>query len=199
MSNVPLMFQPLVKYADFMGRSRRTEFWLWILFRVILNMALGLVVGGAMFGQMAHFMGQMHPTPQDLFRDFGGVFIASPVMGLIQLALLIPTLAVGVRRLHDIGRTGWWLILPLCVGIVCAIGFVIICGGMVFDMASRSGHVTDLDGIKFAFGMAGTALLLCLPVLIAWLVLLVFFLTEGKRGPNRFGPDPKGEALNDTP
>ncbi len=54
--------------------------------------------------------------------------------------------------------------------------------------------------MQFAGQLIGSLFLfLLLPILVAEIVMLVFYVTEGKRGPNRFGPDPKGEALNDTP
>lgn len=78
------------KYADFSGRAIRPEFWWFVLFTFVGSMVLG-VVDGALFG-------------------FGAVGI----FGLIfQLALLVPSLAVGARRLHDIGHSGWLQLLAL--------------------------------------------------------------------------------------
>lgn len=103
-----LMFQPLRKYADFTGRARRIELWLfWLLLigiQIVFSILIGLVAG---------------PTaavadPTDPFAVLNGP--AKALYGLfflMMLALLIPSLAVSIRRLHDTNRTGWWLLLGL--------------------------------------------------------------------------------------
>lgn len=81
------------RYTDFSTRSRRSEYWKWVLFCVLVGFVIGLL-------------------PADL----------SAVLSLIwSLATLIPGIAFGVRRLHDIGKSGWWLLIgliPLIGGIV---------------------------------------------------------------------------------
>ena len=68
-----------------------------------------------------------------------------------------------------------------------------------FNLAGTK-EMTDEQGLKFVFGFIGSMFLfIVVPVVIAEIVMLVFYVTEGKRGPNRFGRDPKGDALNDTP
>ncbi|MDO8296647.1 MAG: DUF805 domain-containing protein [Caulobacter sp.] len=95
-----LMFQPLKKYADFQGRARRSEYWLFVLFQIIVYIiaaVLGAIAGGG---------------------DSGAVNL---LVGVVSLGLLLPSLAVSVRRLHDIDRTGWWVLIgliPLIGGIV---------------------------------------------------------------------------------
>lgn len=103
-----LMFQPLRKYADFTGRARRMELWLfWLLLigiQIVFSILIGLVAG---------------PTaavadPTDPFAVLNGPAKALyGVFFLMMLALLIPSLAVSIRRLHDTNRTGWWLLLGL--------------------------------------------------------------------------------------
>jgi uncharacterized membrane protein YhaH (DUF805 family) len=83
-------------YRNFWGRAEQSEFWSWILFAAICAAVTELV-------DMAVFI----PHP--------GV---SPVNTLITLILLLPSLAMMVRRLHDIGQTGWWLLLvPTGIGV----------------------------------------------------------------------------------
>ena len=77
----------LQKYADFDGRATRTEYWLWILIHVIILVALTLVFSL-------------------LFGDLGVII---PLIYI--LATIIPHVAVSVRRLHDIGRSGLWYLL----------------------------------------------------------------------------------------
>lgn len=81
----------LKKYADFNGRARRTEFWMFALFNLIAYIVLALI--GRVIG-----------------------FSALPL--LYGLAVLLPSLAVAVRRLHDTGRSGWMILLGLipCIG-----------------------------------------------------------------------------------
>lgn len=90
-------FQQAVKnvfsnYATFTGRARRAEYWWWILFAILAALIVG-VLDSALFGGM-HMM-----------RDTG------PLSAILSIALLLPGLAVGARRLHDTDRSGWWLLL----------------------------------------------------------------------------------------
>ena len=87
----------LSQYATFSGRAMRSEFWWWVLFVILLSIATNLVDGIALSPLLGYSM-------------FGGPQILS---GLVWLALLIPGIAVSVRRLHDVGRSGWWLLLCL--------------------------------------------------------------------------------------
>ena len=74
------------KYVTFTGRADRSEYWYWTLFSVIVQ-----VVGSIL----------------DAISNLG--FIAA----VLSLAVLLPSLAVSVRRLHDLDRTGWWMLLVL--------------------------------------------------------------------------------------
>ena len=117
---------PLKKYADFTGRARRKEYWMYVLLAMVLYV-------------IAYFV----DVALGLSGTVGGIY--GPAYLLVALGLFIPSLAVAIRRLHDTDRSGWW--------------FLIIFTG------------------------------------IGAIVLLVFFVSEGTRGPNRFGDDPKvGEA-----
>ena len=91
------------RYIDFTGRSTRAEFWWWLLFLVVANIAL-LVADGL-------------TSNSSTFGPIGG-----QLQGLFILATLIPSVAVAVRRLHDINRTAWWLLLCL----VLVIGWVVL-------------------------------------------------------------------------
>lgn len=86
----------LKKYAVFGGRARRKEYWMFFLFNIIIAFVLGFVEGLA-----------------------GG---AGMIGMLYSLAVLIPGIAVSVRRLHDTGRSGWWLL----VGLVPIIGAIVL-------------------------------------------------------------------------
>jgi uncharacterized membrane protein YhaH (DUF805 family) len=82
-------------YFNFSGRAIRSEYWYWTLFVTIVS----VVIGG--IDQMLNPGSQL------------GLF--SAVDAIISLALFIPGLSVSVRRLHDIDRTGWWLLLAFTI------------------------------------------------------------------------------------
>jgi uncharacterized membrane protein YhaH (DUF805 family) len=124
------------KYADFRGRASRPEFWWFVLLYYILIFALAWPY---VFG-WPHFDESSEDT---VWAPFG------LLTGLAFLALLLPYLAVGVRRLHDTGKSGaWWFI------------------GLV------------------PFG---------------WVVLLVFFASDGDQGWNRYGPPSGVQAAPASP
>ncbi len=90
----------LKKYAVFDGRARRTEYWMFTLFNVIIAIVLNVidsVIGSPIFG------------------------------GLYSLAVLIPGIAVSVRRLHDTDRSGWWLLISFipCIGAIVLLVFMV--------------------------------------------------------------------------
>lgn len=99
----------LKQYADFNGRARRAEYWYFFLGNVIVSIIIGLIEGA----------------------------VNTPILGTIySLATLLPSLAVGVRRMHDVDKSGWYLLIPIYNIILAA--------------------------------------------------------TEGTKGPNQYGEDPKG-------
>jgi len=193
MSNVPLIFQPLVKYVDFQGRARRSEFWLWVLFRIAVGMVMGTVMTSVMFTGMNF----QNPDPSQFM---GRYFSVMPLMQIVNLGLLLPSIAVAVRRLHDINRTGWWYIMPIVVAFVGMILFFIFFGTQIFTLIGNNGNMTDQQSMQFVFSMFGSMFLcLFLPILIAEIVMFVFYVTDGTPTTNRFGPDPKGRGVQATP
>ena len=101
-------------YVNFSGRACRSEYWYWILFIIIADI-VAAIIDQALGIQL--------------------------VTGLFGLVTIIPNIAIAIRRLHDLDRTGWWVLL----------GFI---------------------------------------PLIGWIILLIWYVTKGTDGPNRFGPDP---------
>ena len=114
---------PLRRYAEFSGRSRRKEYWMFTLLMLVAGLVIGTIEGILGINTMV-----------------GGVY--GPLTALLVLATIVPSIAVGIRRLHDTDKSGWWLLIAL------------------------------------------------IP-LIGSLILLFFFVSDGTKGQNRFGPDPK--------
>jgi uncharacterized membrane protein YhaH (DUF805 family) len=145
MTAFEMAIQPLKKYFDFSGRASRPEFWFFFLF-VLLTQAMARVID-AVFG--------------------AGFFLPGPFSMLAALLLFVPQLAVTVRRLHDVNRSGRDLILP-CVMLLAMPLFVMFRG--------------VIAGIV-ALGYYGIVLLL-----FANLVLLL--IKKGSAIPNRYGKSP---------
>ena len=100
---------PLKKYADFTGRARRKEYWMFVL------LSFGLYIVSAILDSVAGMSGTI-----------GGVY--GPIMTAVALGLLVPSIAVGVRRLHDTDRSGWWLLLafvPFVGGLVLLVFMIL--------------------------------------------------------------------------
>ncbi|WP_040482134.1 DUF805 domain-containing protein [Luminiphilus syltensis] len=99
-------FEALKKYAVFSGRSRRKEYWYFFLFNLIITLILGLA---------------------EVFAGIAPETDQSVLAALYQLAVLLPSIAVGVRRLHDTDRSGWWLLIGLIpiVGVIVLIVFFV--------------------------------------------------------------------------
>jgi uncharacterized membrane protein YhaH (DUF805 family) len=115
------------KYAEFRGYARRSEFWWWILFTVLVSTALNVV--------------PMWPTEVAF-----GVSTNSGLPGLWALAVLVPTLAVAVRRLRDAGYEWghiFWLLLPVAGLIV----LIVLCAQPGRGVALASSNGTGAAGV----------------------------------------------------
>jgi len=121
MSPIDWATRPLQKYVDFSGRAPRAEYW-WFYLLTIIVVVVTMIVDSL------------------VGSDFGGTGYGM-VTALAGLALLLPSLGVSIRRLHDTDRSGWWLL----IGLIPFIGAI---------------------------------------------VLLIFFVSGGTKGDNRFGADP---------
>ncbi len=97
----------LKKYAVFSGRARRKEYWYFVLFNTLISIVLGIIDGVT------------------------GSFSTKAGMGLLggiyTLSVIIPGIAVSVRRLHDTGRSGWWLLIVLVplIGAIVLLVFMV--------------------------------------------------------------------------
>jgi uncharacterized membrane protein YhaH (DUF805 family) len=99
----------LKKYAVFNGRARRKEYWLFFLFNIIISIVLGIIDG--------------------IVGTSGAVGSLGLLGCIYTLAVLIPGIAVAVRRLHDTSRSGWWIL----IGLIPIIGAIVLIVFMVQD------------------------------------------------------------------
>jgi uncharacterized membrane protein YhaH (DUF805 family) len=137
------VLMPFRRLTDFGGRSRRTEFWLFWLAALVLQMLTSYVDAS---------------SAQNVI--FGGM---GPFTLILTLILLTPAATVGVRRLHDIGRSGWWMLL-----------FGLPYAGWLASVEAGSQNVAA-----------------ALALLLGSIVLLVLLVQPGTPGDNAFGADPK--------
>jgi uncharacterized membrane protein YhaH (DUF805 family) len=76
----------LQNYANFNGRARRSEYWYFVLFNFIISLGINLIGAAVDFDMLGN---------------------------IYSLAVLIPSLAVAVRRMHDVGKSGWFILIPI--------------------------------------------------------------------------------------
>lgn len=143
------------KYATFSGRAQRSEFWWWMLFYALASMAASTI------------------DSMVLGFDFDS---SGPTYVIFLLATAIPNFAVTARRLHDIDRSGWWMVVPYGIAIL-AVALAAITASIL-----RSG---DAEQILFLLPLIAIA-----AMLLAFLILLIWLIKKGTTGENRFGPDP---------
>ena len=151
-------------YADFSGRARRKEFWFFALFNAIIAIVLSM----GFIGQMVSFAVQ-NPDMDDPMELIVKLF-PSPFYILLLiygLAVFVPTLAVTVRRLHDIGRSGTWLI------IYYGISFILSIFSSIWDVTTFIGIVIFLASIAL------------------FVIYIVWMATDSKTGANEWGSNPK--------
>lgn len=123
------MVLPLKRYAEFTGRSRRMEYWMFALFCVIVYIICGALM----------FSGGLDPATMsgDPSRDFSGseigpmFWLGTGLMGLFGLAILIPSIALNVRRLHDRNMSGWWYLGVIVLSFIPLLGAIVALGYLV--------------------------------------------------------------------
>jgi uncharacterized membrane protein YhaH (DUF805 family) len=99
-------------YVNFKGRASRSEYWYFVLATILGSIVFG-IIDGLVFG-----MGSAELTS----GDGVGFAYSAGVLGTIwSLAVLLPSIAVGIRRMHDIDRSGWWIL----IGLVPLVGWII--------------------------------------------------------------------------
>ena len=163
----------LQHYADFNGRARRSEFWYWQLFNLLISIGLYLIIHA--------------------IKGVTGVNLGF-LNSVYSLAVLIPNLAVSARRLHDTNRSGWWQLLTFATSLITTVlGVIFIYPLFIYGMNEQA----------FSICMEQKGLLVFLFIsiifhLAAVILLLVWYCTNSQQGVNRFGSNPK-EQNNAVP
>ena len=160
----------LRQYADFKGRARRKEYWWFAVINFIISMLLliPVMVKAFKIGMSGAEMDEM-----ELFTSMLG----SPILWIYIIystAVLIPGIAVCVRRLHDIGHSGWWAVLFF--------------------------GISMLNGITNSFDESNKVLylLFTLIILVVTIIALVWLFTDSQPGENQWGPNPKEPSMSET-
>ena len=100
------------QYADFTGRTTRQQFWMYVLVYIIISIAFGIITG---------------------------ILQADALMWLFDLALFVPSIAITARRLHDVGKSGWWQL----IGIIPILGWIVL---IVF-LVGKGESTANKDGM----------------------------------------------------
>lgn len=147
------------KYADFNGRARRSEFWFWYLFTILVSMFSSWI----------------------------------PFASLVMLALAIPTLAAAVRRLHDIGRSGWWVLLNVVPSIICFALLIALLGSALVTLVAAGTYEPEMliDNLSANVGLCAAYVLSALASFVCSIVLIVWWAKDSTPGANEYGENPK--------
>lgn len=148
------------QYASFKGRATRSEYWWFYLFTIIVSFALSFVL--------------------EIMRVPEATVLTINI--LYSLALLLPSMAVGVRRLHDIGRSGYWLLIPMSAYIILP-----ICGAALYFSMMTTGSIAS----PLSMALLGLILTYCLALIGFCIFFLVWLLTDSQLGANKYGPSAK--------
>lgn len=168
----------LGNYATFSGRARRPEYWWFFLF-VMLGGIVARLIDGALFGFGA--------------PDAPETRIVGP---LFSLAMFLPLLAAGWRRMHDTGRPGWYLLIPMLISL--AVLFLV---GFKFAAYMGRGGLGAGPGAMTPGMDAGPTLAAVLLVaqLVASILILWWLTRPSQKGPNDYGPEPKVRPAGGVP
>jgi len=161
------------QYADFEGRARRREYWWFWLVYLIISMILMI---GWLVPMAKMAVASSSADELDEMEVYNSMLdtLANPfllVWLLFYLATLVPGIAVSVRRLHDIGKSGWWYFLPLG--------------------ASMLNSIAELLGEL----RIGLTLILMLISIGVGILFLAWMFTDSQPGENRWGANPKETTL----
>lgn len=158
------------QYADFSGRARRKEYWWFFLINFFIGTILSIIWTANIFSH-AEDSSQMEVPMSIMSNVFTPTYFIILIYGL---TILIPSIAVAVRRLHDIGRSGLWYLYMIIALFVFS---------FIMGMGSVSG---DIMSIGMVIGIVG--------IIGVYIWMLIWFVKDSQYGENEWGPNPKGEG-----
>jgi uncharacterized membrane protein YhaH (DUF805 family) len=145
-------------FVNFRGKASRSEFWYWVLFRILLSLVLGTIEGAVWPATLAS---------GDLVTDLTAAFSApTPLTSIATLVLFLPDLSVLARRFHDAGFSAKWLLLqlaPLAYGIFATIGVVVLLNDAV-------------PGQELSSATLMSVIFLIIPIFALFAVVIVAYL-----------------------
>lgn len=171
----------LRKYFDFKGRARRSELWWFVLFAFLCSWGVSFIVSSV-----------MQAMDLDYSVILGGTLIVS---GIMSLVFLFPMLAAFTRRLHDMGRSGWWVAVFAVLILLYYASYAIVMWPIRDQMDFGNDPYAMLDLITNAVQASPVAATIMsfgsLPTFILGFVIFIFSLFDSKWGENKYGPSPK--------
>jgi len=166
------------KSLDFTGRARRSEYW-WGYLSVFIISLIWSIVACVIVAYMLKDASINLGDDDEIFRWFLPKYLLafSPVM-----LLMVPVYAAQTRRLHDTGRSGWWIVVYLLCSLVYFAGSFYLLFNM-FDIED------SLENMNWGFFL-GLTLFYLVGVVLS-IVIFVFTLLDSKPEENKYGPSPK--------
>jgi len=173
-------------YANFEGRARRSEFWGFFLFDVIIGITLPFILTYIVYAI----------SGQDTFKS---VSVLSVLRGLYLLVTCLPSLAVHIRRLHDINKSGWWLLFAIFIPIIGQImGLVWFCTDGEYngnEYGPNPKCVNSGNGEPTRTKNKGSRIsILAIIILMAFIIILSSYFI-----PKSFGMSAKAKAQEVVP
>lgn len=169
------------KYFDFTGRARRSEYWWFVLFVILCSSAVS-------------FLTSMCIGFLDVDTVLG-VQVASVISTVVTLVFVIPHIAVLTRRLHDTGRSGWWVVVQALLLVAYVVSYAIVMlpllGKMDFGSDPFALAKVMTDSMASSPIAATVMAFTSLPMAILAIVIFIFTLFDSKWGENKYGPSPK--------
>ncbi len=174
----------LLKYAQFSGRAPRSEFWFFYLFSILATLFL-LILNFAFFDFV------FFDVPRSR-RGGGDVVIGlSPLVLIFWMLIFSPLLAAGVRRLHDIGRSGRWMLwfFIISISVLFLTGFMVSSVAVITaTVANEARELVALIPVFVATGIGALVFVFLLGVVAGWQI--VWLTTKGDTGENAYGSNP---------
>lgn len=168
-------FKCFKQYADFEGRARRKEFWWFNLINYLINIVLGLCMVPMLYKGMI----EAEDDPMAMMA----AYVTNPfyyILCIYSLAVLVPSIAVMVRRFHDIGKSGYWAFFWVGAYVLMVVSCFAI-------------------GVGVEAGNVFVGSLLLLASFAMMILCVVWWFKDSQEGENKWDENPKGVGNTDEP